>query len=248
MFHFFRKKSQLPEGPSQLFYQTDIHSHVLPGIDDGSPDIDTSVRLIRGLHDLGIRKIIATPHVISDLYRNTPQTISQALNLLKPVLEQEGLNIEIHTAAEYMMDDFFVKKLRSGEKLMTLRDWTVLTEQSYATPTTNLNEICFELITAGYQPVLAHPERYMFYHNDFSIYGRLKDQGFLLQVNMLSLTGYYGKPVAKAARFLFDHDLVDFVGTDLHHDRHLAMLRAPENQELFHKYIAGRNLNEFFNS
>lgn len=245
MFGFFKRKTREADSEVvQLPFHTDIHSHVLPGIDDGSPDIETSVRLIRGLVDLGIRKTIATPHVISDMFRNTPATINKALETLRPVLKKEGIEIEISAAAEYMLDDYFVKLLRSGEKLLTLRDRIVLTEQSYATAASNLNEISFELITAGYQPIMAHPERYHFYHGDHSKYGHLKDMGFTLQVNLLSIVGYYGKPVAKAARFILDEGLADYVGTDLHHDRHLAALRAPESLRMLEKYLGGKNFNQ----
>jgi protein-tyrosine phosphatase len=245
MFSFFRKKTA-KNVVTQLPFKTDIHSHILPGIDDGSPDLETSLKLVKGIYDLGIRKTVATPHVISDMYRNTPQTIQAALNILKPAVAAAGMDIEIQAAAEYMMDDYFVKLLRSGEKLLTIKDWMVLTEQSYATPTNNLNEICFELITAGYQPILAHPERYIFYHDDFEQFHKLKDMGFLLQVNMLSITGYYGKPVAKAAKYILEQKLVDFVGTDMHHYRHLGVLSDPQCLELFDKYMGTLQLNNRF--
>jgi tyrosine-protein phosphatase YwqE len=245
MFGIFKRKSrETEEAVVQLPFQTDIHSHILPGIDDGSPDVETSVRLIRGLVKLGIRKSIATPHVISDMYRNTPDTIRNALDTLRPVLKQEEIDIEIGAAAEYMLDDYFVKLLRNGGELLTLRDRIILTEQSYATAASNLNEISFELITAGYKPIMAHPERYHFYHGDYKKYSHIKDMGFSLQVNLLSIVGYYGKPVARAARHLLDEGLVDYVGTDLHHDRHLAALSAPESLRILDKYLGGKQFNQ----
>jgi protein-tyrosine phosphatase len=244
MFSFFKRKEKESIGNLQLPITIDIHSHILPGIDDGSPDIATSIKLIQGICDLGIRKTIATPHIISDMYRNTPQTISAALASLQPALKAAKIEIEISAAAEYMMDDYFVKILRSGTELLCLYNRVVLTEQSYATPTTNLNEISFELLMAGYLPIMAHPERYIYYHNDFSQFQKLKDMGFLLQVNLLSLTGYYGKQVAKAAKFIVDNNLVDYVGTDLHHERHLSVLQSEKTLELFDKYLSGKNLNK----
>ncbi len=242
MFNFFRKKSN-DSANNRLPIETDIHSHILPGIDDGSPDIATSIKLVKGIYDLGIRKTIATPHVIADMFRNTPETINAALTLLQAAIKKEGISIEITAAAEYMMDDYFLRMIRSGDPLLTIKKNIVLTEQSYATPTGNLNEIAFELVTAGYKPILAHPERYAFYHGSFDEYFRLKDMGFLLQVNLLSLTGYYGKQVSKAARFIFDNGLADLVGTDMHHDKHLAMLQHPKNLQLFAEYLAGRTYN-----
>lgn len=246
MFSFFKKKSNPSfTGPLLLPVTTDLHSHILPGIDDGSPDIETSLRLVRGLYDLGIRKTIATPHIIADMFRNTPETINAALAALKKAVAKEGIDIEISAAAEYMLDDYFLKQVRTENKLLTIHKNIVLTEQSYATPTGNLNEISFELIGAGYRPIMAHPERYAFYHNNYEEYTHLKDMGFLLQVNLLSLTGYYGKPVARAARYLFEREMVDFVGTDLHHDRHMDMLRHPESIRIFNEVIGEKKFNDF---
>lgn len=245
MFSFFKKKDKVAAVALKLPFTTDIHSHILPGIDDGSPNIETSIKLIKGIVDLGITKTIATPHIISDMYRNTPDTINAALAKLKPALKKANINIEISAAAEYMLDDFFVKLLRSDTPLLCINNRTVLTEQSYATPTTNLNEISFELVTAGYLPIMAHPERYIYYHNDFSQYSRLKDMGFLLQVNALSLTGYYGKQVAKAAKYILDNNMADYVGTDMHHERHLSILQDQKALQIFDKYFAGKNFNQF---
>ena len=245
MFNFFKKKNTSSDIPFLLPFTTDIHSHILPGIDDGSPDIEASLQLVRGIYNLGIRKSIATPHVIADLYRNTPATINNALQHLIVACKEANIPIELAAAAEYMLDDYFLKLLRNEEEILTIYKNIVLTEQSFISPTSNLNEISFELVTAGYLPIMAHPERYHFYHGDYDAYSHLKDMGFLLQVNMLSVTGYYGKPVAKAAKYLFENNLVDLVGTDMHHERHLEMLQHPKSMELFNKYLGGKVWNDF---
>lgn len=244
MFSFFRKKSNPPATGLKFPFDTDIHSHILPGIDDGSPDIETSIMLVKGLYDLGIRKAVATPHIIADMYRNNPTTINAALDTLKKEVKKEGIDIEISAAAEYMLDDYFLKLLRT-EKLLTIHNNIVLTEQSYATPSGNLNEIAFELMTAGYRPIMAHPERYVFYQGRFDEFSRLRDMGFLLQVNLLSLTGYWGKGVTRAARYLFENNLVDLVGTDLHHDRHLHALQHPGHLQLFNTVLGEKKFNDF---
>jgi len=243
MFNFFKKKGT-DITLTGLPISTDIHSHVLPGIDDGSPDIDTSIKLLKGLQNLGIKKMVATPHVIADLYRNTPATINNALAILKPVMAREQVDIELTAAAEYMMDDYLLKLLRSNERLLTIHNNIVLTEQSYATPTVNLNEIAFIMLSLGYRPIMAHPERYGYYHGNYEAYTHLKDMGFLLQVNLLSLTGYYGKAVAKAAKYILDNDMADFVGTDLHHERHLDMLRSSGNLQLFYRHLSSKTYND----
>ncbi|HMO60599.1 MAG TPA: histidinol phosphatase [Ferruginibacter sp.] len=243
MFGLFKKKVVGLGADAVLPVSTDIHSHILPGIDDGSPDLVTSLTLIKGLHKLGIRRTVATPHIIGDLYRNTAETIMPALDMLKTACADEGIDIEISAAAEYMLDDYFIKLLRSDVPLLCVHKKFLLIEQSYAAATSNLNEISFELISQGYQPIMAHPERYFFYHNKYEAYTHLKDMGFLLQVNLLSLTGYYGKSVARAAKYIFDNNLADFVATDLHHLRHLAALQDGRNLALFHKYLSAKKYN-----
>ncbi len=248
MFNFFKRKPVGLEIPSVLPFQTDIHSHILAGIDDGSPDIPTSLQLVKGIYDLGIRKTIATPHVIADMYRNTPAIINAALASLQEATKAAGMNIEIGAAAEYMLDDYFLKLLSEEPPLLTIHKNVILTEQSYASPSGNLNEIAFEIMKKGYRPIMAHPERYFYYHDNYAQFGHLKDMGFLLQVNVLSLTGQYGKQVTKAAKYLFDNDLADLVGTDMHHTRHLGILQNPESLALIHKYMEKKvynDLNDF---
>lgn len=221
----------------QLPVTIDMHSHILPGIDDGSPDVETSLLLVRGLYDLGIRTCIATPHIIGDLYRNTNETIEPALAKLQQACREVALPMQLSAAAEYMLDDYFMELLQSRQPLRTLHNNLLLTELPYTSEPVNLQEMLFHIITEGYQPVLAHPERYFYFHNNFEEYKWLKELGFILQVNLLSLTGYYGKNVTRAARYMLDEGLAGMVGTDLHHARHLTALQSPENQGKLHKYV-----------
>ena len=239
----FLKRNKKPE-IEILPVTTDIHSHILPGIDDGAQDIETAIDLVKGIYALGIRKTVATPHIIGDLYRNTPTTINTALNELKEACADEKIDIEITAAAEYMLDDHFLQLLRSDSPLLSIHKNIILTEQSFATPTDNLHHIAFEIIAAGYRPIMAHPERYHFYHQNFDAFSHLRDMGFLLQVNLLSFTGYYGKPVTKAAKYLLAHGLADLVGTDMHHERHLQMLQNVKSLMLFKDLLGDKKFNE----
>ena len=222
---------------------TDIHSHILPGIDDGSPDIETSILLVEGLIKLGVSHSIATPHIIGDLYRNNYDTINNALTALRNALEEKQLKFKINAAAEYMLDAYFLELLQKKIPLLTLKNNLILTEFSYAERPFNVEKIVFAVITEGYQPILAHPERYAYYHNDYKQYHHLADLGFLLQVNLLSLTGYYGKAVAKAAAYIIKNKLVSFIGTDLHHLRHLDALNDPANKTVFAELFSGQTFN-----
>ena len=225
----------------------DIHSHILPGLDDGSPNVETSIDLLKSLSAAGINRFICTPHIIGDMYRNTPESINGALDILKSACIDHGLDTQISAAAEYMLDDYFIELLRRKEPLLTLTGNYILTELSYSTLPGNLEQISFEINTSNYLPLMAHPERYHYYQKNYDAYFRLKELGFLLQVNLLSLTGYYGTAVARAANFLFKNNLVDFVGTDLHHLNHLNALTAPRNREIFHKVLGDKVYNNFEN-
>ena len=245
MLNIFRKKNKTIDQTGTFQLTTDMHSHILPGIDDGAPDINASLKLIRGLYDIGFRKLIATPHIIGDLYRNNAETISGALEKVQSACANAGIEIAISAAAEYMLDDYFMDLLNKKIPLLRLHNNLVLTEFSYNTIPQNIDEITFSMITEGYQPVLAHPERYAYFHKNFKDYARLKEMGFHLQVNLLSLTGYYGNTVTKAAKYILDHNLADLVGTDLHHGRHLAVLQNIDNRQLLNKYLSQKKYNDF---
>lgn len=247
MFGLFKKKKEEPIAVP-IDYSAlgvDMHSHLLPGIDDGSPDAATSVAYIKKMMELGYRKFITTPHAYPDLYPNTPETIKAAHAVLLQQLQQEGIDVEVRAAAEYFIDDTFADRLKSKEPLLTLHKNFVLVEISFMQPPPDLNEVLFELIVQGYQPVLAHPERYNFYHSKRDIFHRFKDQGCLLQVNLLSLIGYYGKSVQDTAHFLVQEKLVDLIGTDLHHQRHLEAMQHPQ---LMHELQTALQLNTILNS
>lgn len=243
MFNLF-KRTKDHQAVQSFPVTTDIHSHILPGIDDGSPDITTSLKLVKGLYDLGYRKLVATPHIIGDFYRNNPLIINRKLEAVKNACREAGIDIELSAAAEYMLDDYFLQILKQKEVLPVHAN-LILTELPYSVMPMNVNEIVFEIITAGYKPILAHPERYFYYHRDFDEYFRLKELGFSLQVNLLSITGYYGAPVAKAAKFIFENGLADFVGTDMHHVRHLEALGNRETNIILNKYLADKEYNRF---
>lgn len=244
MFNFLKKKTAGRQYDFSPLIQ-DIHSHLLPGIDDGSPDVATSIELIKALTEAGITKFICTPHIIGDMYRNTPETINHALNILKQACKENGLNIDISAAAEYMLDDYFMELLRKKEPLLTLHKNYLLTELSYAAIPNNLEKIAFELSVNGYHPLMAHPERYFYYHKNYDAYYRMKELGFLLQVNLLSLIGYYGKNTAKAAHYIIENDLADFVGTDLHHFNHFKALTDERSREILYKALGDKVYNNF---
>jgi protein-tyrosine phosphatase len=199
----------------------DIHSHLLAGIDDGAKSLKDSLQLVKALQDFGTSQIITTPHVMQHFYENSSEDILKIAANTKLELENNSLHLPFRAAAEYMMDENFVKLFQS-EPLLTLKDNYVLVEMSYLNPPIQLYSILFELQVAGYTPVLAHPERYVFYHNTLEEYQKLRNAGCLLQLNLLSVTGYYGLGIAKIAEKLLQKGMYSFVGSDIHHKKHLA--------------------------
>ena len=221
----FFKKKEIPL--TELFPEgfVDIHSHLLPGIDDGAKNLDNSIALITKMASYGIKNFITTPHVLGDVYPNSSETIKTKLDEVITELKRKGLtDISIRAAAEYMMDEQFSKRLESND-ILTLKDSFILVEMSYFSAPMNLYEILFEIQLKGYKPVLAHPERYNFYHTDFNHYHKLKKAGCLFQLNLLSLTEQYGKHVQKISQKLLKENMYDFVGTDTHHHNHLELLK-----------------------
>ena len=199
----------------------DIHSHLLPGIDDGAKTFEDTLRLTRALQNFGIQQIITTPHIIQNVWENTHEGIISNKNSTESELKKKDIHLPFQAAAEYLMDDQFVKLFQSHD-VLTLKDNYVLVEMSYINAPIQLYSILFDLQVAGYIPVLAHPERYLFYHNNFSEYQKLKKAGCLFQLNLLAVVGYYGEGITKIAEQLLQKGMYDFVGSDVHHDNHIA--------------------------
>jgi protein-tyrosine phosphatase len=206
----------------------DMHSHLLPGLDDGAETVEHSLDLLRALRGLGYRKLVMTPHIMGDFYKNTPEGIRAALKLLREAAAAAGLHdVALECAAEYYLDEFLGRKLADGTEMLTFGGDKryLLFETSYMNEPLNLFEIIFEMKSQGYQPVLAHPERYTYLYGRFAEIEKMRrDYGVLLQVNLNSLAGYYSPAAKKVAEQLVDGELVDFVGTDTHHLRHTDTL------------------------
>lgn len=222
---FLKKRSNINDTPAILaFMEVDIHSHLVPGIDDGVPDVATSVAFIEQLQEMGIRKIITTPHILMDQYPNSAATITPPFQEVKAALKEKGNDIQFSHGAEYYMDEQFPELMNAP--LLALHQELVLVEMSFIQAPLQLHQWLFDLRARGYWPVLAHPERYLHYHKSYAQYEQLKEWGCLFQINILSLTGYYGRHIQKVADKLMEDKLIDLVGTDLHHERHMQAIRS----------------------
>jgi tyrosine-protein phosphatase YwqE len=230
LFNIFKTKSHdhaidVVQEQAFAFLGTDIHSHLIPGIDDGSKTMEDSIRFIEQLQKLGFRNIVTTPHIKWGHFQNTRETISWGLSQLNKALEAKGIDISVRAAAEYYIDDFFLQLLQE-EPLLVIRDNEVLVELSFYAEPFRVLDIFFKIQTAGYKPVLAHPERYAYYHDRKEMYRKLKEMGVLLQLNLLAITGHYGKQVQSTANWLLEEQLYDYCATDLHHENHLHQLQT----------------------
>jgi protein-tyrosine phosphatase len=247
MFAFFRNWSKHEEDLSSQKYPVgiDLHSHLLPGLDDGAQTIDDSIKLIKGLLALGIRKAITTPHVMHDFYRNTPDMIKKSLSAVSKELSIQGIEFSIEAAAEYYLDEGLLEMLIKEKELLCFGDKYLLFELSFMNEPSILKEIVFQMQLKGFKPVLAHPERYLYFHYNTDKLKDLKNSGVYFQLNLNSLSGYYSPEARKSAEWLIDQNMIDFVGSDCHAEKHLLALQDTlQKSKYMHKVRQLRLLNE----
>jgi tyrosine-protein phosphatase YwqE len=225
--------------PDLSFITVDMHSHLLPGLDDGLQEMEHTISFIKKLQQLGYKKLICTPHILSDLYPNSPETILPRLELVRAALAENKIDMQIEAAAEYMVDADFENYLNANKPLLTFGKNLILIEMSYVAASSNIEQVIFQLRIKGLQPVLAHPERYNYYHGKPDQYDRFIDLGCLLQLNLLSLLGYYGEPVKNVAQNLLKKKMISFAGTDMHHENHLKGLESLSSKKSFYKLFEG---------
>lgn len=239
MLHWFQKKrnADLPA------LRVDMHSHLLPGLDDGVSTFEEAAQIVRAFVELGYERIITTPHVMSDAYRNTPAGIHVKLEELKQYLTSKNIKIEISAAAEYYLDETLFRMLETNQSLLTFGEKYLLFETNFITEPFNLKEFIFIATTKGYKLVLAHPERYLYLQNNLAKVQDLLDRGVLMQMNISSLTGYYSKPVQQMAFKLIDHSMVHWLGSDCHHLQQTQLIEQARGLRYFRKALTLPLLN-----
>lgn len=222
---FFGKKKVEEQFHGKLAWLgCDMHNHILPGLDDGCEHVSDSLILIAGLKELGIHRCISTPHVMHGVYNNTPTCLKIAHQKTIDALTDQKIDFELEYSAEYMIDDQ-LEHIINNDSLCALPNRHVLIEMSYLAESKALFQTIKELQNKGYQPVLAHPERYNYFHQNFKVYREIKDAGCLFQLNLLAISRYYGEQVKSAALTLIKSGMYDLVGTDMHHVKHLSAIK-----------------------
>jgi len=223
---------------------TDLHSHLIPNIDDGSNSLDMSMKMLKELKNLGFKKVITTPH-IHPKYPNTPQLIMEGLHLIRKELKKYHLELELEAAAEYFVDDYFIDRLDKKDTLLSFGDRYLLVECSFITKPFFFETVILKLKSRGYNPILAHPERYQFLQEDISWLKDINRAGALFQVTLGSLSGYYGKIPRKLGEVLIRNEMVHFLASDLHKPSQLQSLEKGLKLKRVQKLIeSGMLLNE----
>ena len=217
------------------FLTVDVHSHLLPGIDDGVKSVEESLEIIQEFSALGFKKLITTPHIIKNYYPNTPKIIAQKLKELKAEIQKKNIPIELEAGAEYFVDEHFMKELEEGTALCSFGNNFVLIETGFMNKPIFLNDVIFKLQSDGYKVVLAHPERYIYLQEDYNEVHALLSSGVHLQVNALSFTGYYSKSAKKLAEYLIQHEMVNFLGSDIHNKKQLLKYKKAIKSSGFQK-------------
>lgn len=221
----------------------DIHSHLLPGLDDGVNSLEEAEHIVQHFRSLGYVRLITTPHVISDSYRNTTEGILAGLSELKKHLSDKGIYMQVEAAAEYYLDEELVHRVENDIPLLTFGGKYLLFETNFMTEPLNLREFIFMLTTKGYKPVLAHPERYVFLQQNPEKAEDLINRGVFFQVNINSLSGYYSKPAQVLARKLIEKGWVHFAGSDCHNYSHIELLKQTLQSRLYQKILTLPLLN-----
>ncbi|MEO9475699.1 MAG: CpsB/CapC family capsule biosynthesis tyrosine phosphatase [Cyclobacteriaceae bacterium] len=216
----------------KLNLEVDIHSHLLPGIDDGVKSYDEAIEILQNFQSLGYRKIITTPHIYPEVYPNTPEIIREKFSVLQKKGRSYGLSLELDYAAEYFMDQHFLAAIKSGDEILSFSEGHVLVETPFYTRPMIFDEVMFELKARGFKPVFAHPERYQYLEKDLSWLRSLHQQDIKLQVNLPSLEGAYGEAPRKIAKKLINESLVSFFGSDIHRAEQLGVLRRASQQKI----------------
>lgn len=220
-----------------------MHSHLLPGLDDGVKSLSESLSVITALGNLGYKKLITTPHVMHDHYRNTPEMIQTSLEEVRAHLRDNDVPVVLEAAAEYYLDEHLMRIVEAGETLLTFGDRFLLFETNFISEPLNLNEFIFAATTRGYKPVLAHPERYLYLQESMTRMEDLHNRGVLFQINLGSLAGMYTRQIQNLAGKLIDKGFVHLLGSDCHQLQHVEFIGRARKSRSYEKALTLGLLN-----
>ena len=218
----------------KLFYNTDIHCHILPGVDHGSRNIEDSLEMLRAEMEMGINRVILTSHVTAVTFENTRESLMDAFLKLKDAVTDAGLDIDLYLSAEYRMDEYFDREY-AADHLIPMPGKHILLENSFQQELMNLNELLFDMQVKGYKTILAHPERYSYYSHRRKRYEELHNAGARFQINILSFTGYFGEEARDSALWFARNGMIDYLGSDMHNIKHAHIIMDYINSKEWRK-------------
>jgi len=240
MFELFTKKE-----PNILKYlNADVHTHLLPGVDDGVRDFETALSCINEMKRNGINKIYITPHFQTHRFKNDEDDIKYRFDELQKQLGEYVSDIELQLAGEYLIDSGFEERLKT-KNLLAINDKYLLVEFSFNQSMLGMEELFFEIQMKGYEVILAHPERYHYLNQDSKLLNNLKEQGVYFQSNIMSFGGFYGSESMKRAYQYVDKGWINFLGTDIHGKKYRDALVDVCKKSKFQKLL---KKNTFLNN
>lgn len=202
---------------------TDVHSHIMFDVDDGSYSIEESIALIKELKSVGFDNIILTPHYIENTqykdnkYRVANDEKEEKFNILKEAVKKEKIDINLFLGNEIFISKNIVDLVLENEIHPLANSKYLLIEFSLNNQTLNVGDVLYEIQNKGYTPIIAHPERYIYFQNNYKLVDNLKKEGILFQCNYASILGLYGKKASKLFKYMLKNKYVDYLGTDIHH-------------------------------
>ena len=224
---------------------TDIHSHILFNIDDGSKSIEESIELLKKLKEIGFNNVILTPHYIEGSeYSNNNQVKNKRLKELKKELSNQKIDINVYLGNEIFINNNIYELIKNGEIKTINNTRYILVELPFHNQIMNLEDIIYELKIKGLIPIIAHPERYTYFQKNYKEIDKLKEEGFLFQGNYSSILGYYGKDAQKLFKYMLKKQYIDYLGTDIHR---INQTYVVDNFKKIEKHIIKASSNEYYN-
>jgi len=214
----------------------DMHSHIIHKLDDGVKSLEESIDIVKTLVSLGYKKIITTPHIREYVYENSSNEILSRVEVLQEAIKSENIDVTLEVAAEYYLDQELFRRVQAKD-ILTIDDNYLLFETSLLSPPINLYEAIYEMKLQGYQPILAHPERYRYITKPKEIFTKLKEEGVLFQLDINSLGGHYGREAKKHAKLLVKWKMIDFLGSDLHSLKQASFLSSIISSNYYQKIL-----------
>jgi protein-tyrosine phosphatase len=213
----------------------DLHCHILPGIDDGARDLSVSLAMGRMMVAQGVTVVACTPHILPGLYPNNGPAIRQAIQDLQLTLENEGIPLQLVTGADVHMTPDFVAGIRSGQLLSIADSRYILVEPPHHTAPPQLEDFFFNLVVAGYVPILTHPERLSWVPSKYEVIKRLVGAGVWIQITAGSFTGAFGRNALYWSERMLDEGCVHILASDAH-----DVERRPPNLAAGYETVAKR--------